>query len=191
MGKVKRLELWWQLYLYVTSVSGLRKKPAITLCAFECTFTVRYGFWGFNRVLVLFVDRCLKNMLSSLYEAQTVTHIWARDTCSLIKQYINQLSTAYTVLGYQLAWSLIHPFHILHVLSIFWCPGALYRRMYCGIISTIIPSKLFINYLCLFHFLCHVYDYSHSWPQEGRNPQPGLLSCTNPGSIWQWNLFER
>jgi hypothetical protein len=37
MGKVKRLELWWQLYLYVTSGSGLRKKPAITLCAFECT----------------------------------------------------------------------------------------------------------------------------------------------------------
>jgi hypothetical protein len=25
MGKVKRLELWWQLYLYVTSGSGLRK----------------------------------------------------------------------------------------------------------------------------------------------------------------------
>jgi hypothetical protein len=38
MGKVKRLELWWQLYLYVTSGSGLRKKPAITLCAFECTW---------------------------------------------------------------------------------------------------------------------------------------------------------
>jgi hypothetical protein len=38
MGKVERLELWWQLYLYVTSGSGLRKKPAITLCAFECTF---------------------------------------------------------------------------------------------------------------------------------------------------------
>jgi hypothetical protein len=37
MGKVKRLELWWQLCLYVTSRSGLRKKPAITLCAFECT----------------------------------------------------------------------------------------------------------------------------------------------------------
>jgi hypothetical protein len=37
MGKVKRLELWWQLYLYVTSGSGVRKKPAITLCAFECT----------------------------------------------------------------------------------------------------------------------------------------------------------
>jgi hypothetical protein len=37
MGKVKRLELWWQLYLYATSGSGLRKKPAITLCAFECT----------------------------------------------------------------------------------------------------------------------------------------------------------
>jgi hypothetical protein len=37
MGKVKRLELWWQLYLYVTSGSGLRKKPAITLCEFECT----------------------------------------------------------------------------------------------------------------------------------------------------------
>jgi hypothetical protein len=37
MGKVKRLELWWQLYLYVTAGSGLRKKPAITLCAFECT----------------------------------------------------------------------------------------------------------------------------------------------------------
>jgi hypothetical protein len=37
MGKVKRLELWWQMYLYVTSRSGLRKKPAITLCAFGCT----------------------------------------------------------------------------------------------------------------------------------------------------------
>jgi hypothetical protein len=24
------------MYLYVTSGSGLRKKPAITLCAFEC-----------------------------------------------------------------------------------------------------------------------------------------------------------
>jgi hypothetical protein len=28
MGKVKRLELWWQLYLYVTSGSGLRKKTS-------------------------------------------------------------------------------------------------------------------------------------------------------------------
>jgi hypothetical protein len=37
MGKVKRLELWWQLYLYVTSGSKKKKKPAITLCAFECT----------------------------------------------------------------------------------------------------------------------------------------------------------
>jgi hypothetical protein len=37
MRKAKRLELWWQLYLYVTSGSGRRKKPAITLCAFECT----------------------------------------------------------------------------------------------------------------------------------------------------------
>jgi hypothetical protein len=37
MGKVKRLELWWQLYLYVTSGWGLRTKPPITSCAFECT----------------------------------------------------------------------------------------------------------------------------------------------------------
>jgi hypothetical protein len=28
MGKVKRLELWWQLYLYVTFGSGLRKKTS-------------------------------------------------------------------------------------------------------------------------------------------------------------------
>jgi hypothetical protein len=47
MGKVKRLELWWQLYLYVTSGSGLRKKPAITLCAFECTCqNEKYGDSG-------------------------------------------------------------------------------------------------------------------------------------------------
>jgi hypothetical protein len=41
MGKVKGLELWWQLYLCVTSGSGLRKKPAITLCAFWV-----YRHWG-------------------------------------------------------------------------------------------------------------------------------------------------
>jgi hypothetical protein len=37
MGKVKRLELWWQLYPYVTSVLGLRKNPPLIYCATECT----------------------------------------------------------------------------------------------------------------------------------------------------------
>jgi hypothetical protein len=55
MGKVKRLELWWQLYLYVTSGSGLRKKPALTLCAFECTrvFEIRNGIAGETKVVTM------------------------------------------------------------------------------------------------------------------------------------------
>jgi len=116
------------------------------------TLTVRYEFWGFNRVLVLYVGMGFKNLLSSLYEAQIVTHMWARDSSGFIKQHINQWSTAYTALGYQLFWSLIQPFHILLVLSSSWCSGVLYWRIYCGIISSAIPSKLFINCLCSFHF---------------------------------------
>jgi hypothetical protein len=38
MGKVKRLELWWQLYLYVTSGSGLRNK---TSDHFMCVWVYR------------------------------------------------------------------------------------------------------------------------------------------------------
>jgi hypothetical protein len=37
MGKVKRLELWWQPYLYVTTGSGLRKNPPTDFSACECT----------------------------------------------------------------------------------------------------------------------------------------------------------
>jgi hypothetical protein len=37
MGKVKRLELWWQLHPYVTSGLGLRKNPPLIYCATECT----------------------------------------------------------------------------------------------------------------------------------------------------------
>jgi hypothetical protein len=37
MGKVKRLKLWWQLYLHVISGSGLRKIQAMDFCETECT----------------------------------------------------------------------------------------------------------------------------------------------------------
>jgi hypothetical protein len=56
MGKIKRLELWWQLYLYVTSGSGLKKKPAITLCAFECTIVQFLGtFVKSRKATIIFV----------------------------------------------------------------------------------------------------------------------------------------
>jgi hypothetical protein len=50
MGKVKRLELWWQPYLYVTSVSGLRKKSSDGFFCVWVYLVISNKFWTWTCV---------------------------------------------------------------------------------------------------------------------------------------------
>jgi hypothetical protein len=52
MGKVKRLELWWQLYPYVTSGLGLRKNPPLIYCATECTYLYMFLYVRNSQVVL-------------------------------------------------------------------------------------------------------------------------------------------
>jgi hypothetical protein len=61
-------------YLYVTSGSGLRKKPAITLCAFECTRYVGgwVGHGGGEKGIVWSLREIEPRFLGNLFRAPTI-----------------------------------------------------------------------------------------------------------------------
>jgi hypothetical protein len=100
MGKVKRLELWLQLYLYVTSGSGLRKKPTITLCAFECTlvsckvpFIFIRSLWNSNFIDIFF-RKILKYQIffKKSFQWQTSCSMW---TVRLRERDVTNLTVAF------------------------------------------------------------------------------------------------
>jgi hypothetical protein len=109
------LELWWQLYLYVTSGSGLRKKPAITLCAFECT-TCYAGnqlcchpcaddiFSGCPEFVYRVPKRLMSEADQSCPTSVEVKNAWSRTRTSLYVSatlcLMERIFTSYLISGY-------------------------------------------------------------------------------------------
>jgi hypothetical protein len=91
MGKVNRLELWWQLYLYVTSGSGLRKKTSdhfMCIWVYQQYLGKQYTTYGPYSLEVLWLHTNKNaNKRHCIYQAIYLS-------CSIQRQVTRQLRAA-------------------------------------------------------------------------------------------------
>jgi hypothetical protein len=162
MGNVKRLELWWQPYLYVTSGSGLRKKPPTDFSACECTSTsetcsrhlkvVRMGTASSSKRLYV----STKSHNCYVPEKCRLNHKWHEELRCHIKQGIF-IFLRYDQIIQSTGW-MLHFVQYIHHLSLGHCQLSWHSSwlfLVCSNLFGIMGHKIVI------HVIYAIYNDSH------------------------------